>query len=62
MAKERDEFTCPICGSHYFGTYNADDIDINSWIGYCKNERKRCVFTWKRIDDNKYFKILNDNK
>lgn len=51
-------FTCPKCGSHYFGTYvNRTGFDKNfpaeATISYCKENdysHNGCDFKWNRDD------------
>jgi len=49
LPPEYGGFTCPKCGGHYFGTYNANDPE-KKWIRFCHG----CDFTWKLRDDRKY--------
>ena len=50
------QFTCPTCGSHFFGT------NIPAGERYCKghyeevyNDYTGCDFRWPTTDDDKYF-------
>lgn len=61
--REAQEFTCPYCGSHKFGTHTPLNQDpATSGIGTChgyvqsKLGQIPCSFTWARIDDAQYFK------
>ena len=48
------EFTCPVCGSHRFGTtIKGPPLDARTNVGHCHNIP--CKFTWPRSDDAKYF-------
>jgi hypothetical protein len=47
---EEQEFTCPECGSHCFGTYSEGA----SSEGQCHG--RLCRFTWNRLDDARYFR------
>ena len=60
MAKiEQLEFTCPVCGSHHFGTHwvstpgmtpeQSDQSFKMTAEGYCHGEG--CHFKWARRDD-----------
>lgn len=49
------EFTCPECGSHYWGT---DGLKTEELTGHCHgviNMVTDCDFSWPRSDDRKYF-------
>lgn len=46
---ERRQFTCPICGGHYWGSQEPFAV------GRCAG----CGFTWKRIDDDRYIGRLD---
>ena len=65
---EEQEFTCPECGSHTFGSGVDDDHQVK---GYCHGYKNQvvegrhatspptpCKFTWLRTpaEDAKYFK------
>lgn len=48
-----DDFTCPDCGGHYFGTDGGDDWQ--SAIGRCHDQfGVNCKFQWPRADDDLY--------
>jgi hypothetical protein len=55
-----EQFTCPECGSHMFGTSNCNAPDRAAMVGHCHGTEKvlgrSCRFTWKRSDDAQYFK------
>jgi hypothetical protein len=52
--REDQEFTCPKCGSHAFGS-SAGETELvrlcNGWI-----QHKRCNFSFSSTEDAKYFK------
>jgi hypothetical protein len=49
------EFTCPLCGSHYFGTEGGTS-DKAKWYGHCHGG-SGCTFTWHRdTEDRLYFR------
>lgn len=56
---ESQEFTCPRCGSHEFGT---SGIHANDWPGDAEGMchgylgERICRFIWRRKDDALYFK------
>jgi len=50
------EFTCPECGSHYWGS----DMSGGVYRGGCHGrgaDGQACRFTWLRSNDSGYFKI-----
>lgn len=61
-----EEFTCPKCGSHYFGTSGADNWD--DAVGYCHGDeevrvrRRGCKFSWPRKEDDQYFGAVELNR
>lgn len=48
------EFTCPKCGSHYWGTTELKSGGTGNCHGTL-NPITDCDFTWPRSEDNKYF-------
>ena len=51
------QFTCPECGSHYFGTSNCTGPQ-DTWIRHCHgyyDDARRCDFSFAVADDHKYF-------
>ncbi len=56
--KQHGQFTCPNCGSHYFGTKQQPEKQD---IGYCKGEKAEngCEFTWLRSDLELYKKMFS---
>ena len=51
-----EQFTCPECGSHHFGTSNCTSPS-DKWVGHCHGYigGQPCRFSWPRTDDSKYF-------
>jgi len=62
------QFTCPLCGSHMFGTAApgsggvfptaeaAQGAFLATAVVRCHGDEVRnCEFTWRRTDDHKYF-------
>jgi hypothetical protein len=58
------EFTCPQCGSHYFGTAFKAGFDWSEAVGHCHGyvgtapDLRSCRFSWKRTDDATVFRPL----
>lgn len=56
------EFTCPVCGGHWFGTNGAtDDADAEGickgpWRGPGLGGYLGCTFRWKRSGDSAVFR------
>lgn len=53
-----DMFTCPECGSHYWGSSGPFDVPekfTGHCHGYLRDEPRPCRFSWLRKDDDKYF-------
>lgn len=62
------QFTCPVCGGHYWGTCfkSPNGPFFEDAEGYCNGwirvslvasfeTDRRCQFTWPRSEDAKYF-------
>lgn len=56
---EEQEFTCPRCGSHLFGT-SGDEGECHGEISVSERGEgtlvAHCRFTWPRSEDSKVFK------
>lgn len=50
-------FTCPLCGSHFFGTSGCTGPE-HLMRGHCHGGN--CNFTWSRAEDDKYFEGLDE--
>jgi hypothetical protein len=53
-----EQFNCPKCGGHEWGTWNATAKDLSEMTGHCQST-PGCTFTWNRAKDSKYFKTYN---
>jgi hypothetical protein len=54
----KNVFRCPECGSGYWGTVGANDMDTA--IGYCHGQD--CTFKWSRRDDYLYFDVVSRSR
>ena len=51
---DHNQFTCPNCGSHYFGSSGEPGTLLTrNCTGY-QHGGKKCHFTWNEADDEKY--------
>lgn len=56
MKPSRKEFTCPECGSHYFGSGQVGDGALER-----KCHGELCAFRFHQRDDHLYFEDVDDD-
>lgn len=55
-----EQFLCPECGSHHYGSFQNQD---GSWTRLCHDQNGRgCRFKWHQDDDWKYILMLSSHK
>lgn len=53
-------FTCPRCGSHYWGTSGCGG-SLEDATGHCHGP-VGCTFSWPRSEDAKYMEVIGTEK
>lgn len=57
------EFTCPRCGSHFWGTayHHGTDFDFSKATGHCHGG-DGCRFWWPRTEDARYMRPVGPER